>query len=312
VPRWVPIAVAAVLLAAVLAWWLWRRPAAPPAAGADTSAQAPAAAASAPAPTAATGDTVQKAVSASGVPIKLVRRVRLGVPDPPYGPAYEKLLPLAKGGDSAAQYQLGLLLYECRDVPEDDAGLAKQIEETYETRRRNGWDVDDPAGEEKSLRRRHDECAGVPQAERGNYRDYLRQAADSGLMQAELDLPLHLPDAQYCQYLSECTPEQRSMQEALQKEAVDYLGKARDAGSASALWTFGSWYAEGDVLPQNNIEAYADFSALDQIFGAAGDERRFGGMLSDLGNRLRPADLAQAQARAKEILSNPNCCVLTQ
>ena len=212
----------------------------------------PGSTAAAPAAATARGETVQKAMSASGVPIRLLRRPHLGVPDPPYGPAYEKLLPLAKSGDTAAQYQLGLLLYECRDVPEDEADLDKQVEDTYETHRSHGWDVDDPAGEEKALRRRHEECSGVPQAERGRYRDWLKQAADAGLLQAELDLPLHLPDAQYCQYLSECTPEQRAMQEALQKEAVDYLGKARDAGSAGALADLQLLVRRGQCCPEQH------------------------------------------------------------
>lgn len=254
--------------------------------------------------------TVKEVVSASGVTIRLQRRPRLSVPAPPYGPAYAELEPAAKAGDRPAQYRLGLLLYECRDVPADKAGLEQTIEHTYETRRRGGWDVDDPANEEQTLRRRYQECDGVPAEERGQYRDWMKQAADAGLMEAQLDLPLHLPQGEYCQYISECSPEQRAKQEGLDQEAVDYLGRARDEGSATALWTFGSWYAEGDVLPQNNVEAYASFSALDQVFEAAGEQKRFDAMLADLRSRMRPADLAQADARTRELLSNPQCCAL--
>ena len=254
--------------------------------------------------------TVKEVKSASGVTIRLQRRPRLSVPAPPYGPAYAELEPAAKAGDRPAQYRLGLLLYECRDVPADKAGLEQTIEHTYETRRRGGWDVDDPANEEQTLRRRYAECDGVPAEQRGQYRDWMKQAADAGLMEAQLDLPLHLPQGEYCQYISECSPEQRATQEGLDHEAVDYLGRARDEGSATALWTFGSWYAEGDVLPQNNVEAYASFSALDQVFEAAGEQKRFDVMLADLRSRMRPADLAQADARTRELLSNPQCCAL--
>ena len=160
------------------------------------------------------------------------------------------------------------------------------------------------------LRVRYAECDGVPAEQRTQYRDWMRQAADAGLMEAQLDLPLHLPPGDYCQFMSECSPQQRTKQEALDKEAVDYLGRARDGGSAMALWTFASWYAEGEVLPQNEIEAYASFSALDQVFEAADQPRRFDAMLQDMRGRLRPADLEQAEARSRELLSNPNCCVL--
>lgn len=254
--------------------------------------------------------TAQPATVSSGIPIRLIRRPPLTVPAPPYGPAYARLLPQAQAGDRTAQYRLGLLLYQCRDIPADPAALDRQVERVYETRRREGWDVDDPAAEEQSLRRQYAECAGVPEDARGRYRDWLKAAADAGLLEAELDLPLHLPPGDYCQYLSECSPEQRARQEALQQEAVEYFGRALDQGSAQALWTFGAWYSEGEVLPENDVEAYADFEALNQIFAAAGDPRNFDAILAELRGRLRPADLQQAEARAKEILSNPKCCVL--
>lgn len=310
--RWLALLVAAIAALLLAAWWFGVADRGggphPPAStlGQAAPAAAPAIAAAPPQP------IVQQVVSPSGVTIRLVRRPRLYVPAPPYGPAYALLEPAARAGDHAAQYRLSLLLYECRDVPADQAGLDQTIETTYETHRRGGWDVDDPANEERTLRRRYQECDGVPAEQRGQYRDWLKQAADSGLMEAQLDLPLHLPPGDYCQYISECSPEQRAKQEALDQQAVDYLGRARDAGSAAALWTFGSWYAEGDVLPQDNVEAYASFNALDQVFAAAGEQQRFDAMLTDLRSHMRPADLAQAEARTQAILSNPNCCALSQ
>ncbi len=301
------VATVAVLLAAW--YWFGRKPVPAAGAGPVVTTTAPATGRASAAAPAVPAD--KQVLSASGVTIHLLRRPPLNVPAPPYGPAYARLEPMARSGDKAAQYQLGLLLYECRDVPNDTAALEKTIETTYETRSRGGWDVDDPAGEEHTLRRRYEECAGVPAEQRAKYRDWLRQAADAGLIEAQLDLPRHLPPGDYCQYLSECSPDQRTRQEALDKESVDYLGRARAAGSAAALWTFGAWYSEGDVLPQNNIEAYASFNALDQIFLADGQQRRFDAMLADLRSRMRPADLEQADSRTREILSNPNCCELT-
>jgi TPR repeat protein len=296
----------------VLRGWNTRTPA-PPGAGPPAGSAPPSAESAAPASAAAgTGPAApQRVVSPSGIALHLVRRPALTVPDHPYSAAYQQLEPAARSGDPAAQYRLGLLLYECRDVPVDEATLGREIETVYQTRRRNGWDVDDPADEARTLRRRYQECAGVPGEARGQYRDWLRRAADAGLVEAQLGLPLHLPPGEYCQYWSECTPQQRVRQEALQQEAIDYLGKARDAGSAAALWTFGAWYAEGEVLPRNDVEAYAHFRALDEINAASGDPHRFSAMLDDLRGRLRPADLDQAEARARELLSGPNCCVLT-
>ncbi|MDB5988416.1 MAG: sel1 repeat family protein [Nevskia sp.] len=264
------------------------------------------------APPSALGKPVeQRAVSASGVPIRLIRRPAVGVISPPYGAAYAQLLPAAQAGDTLAQLRLGLLLYECRDVPADVATLEHDIESTYQTRRRGGWDVADPQLEEKTLRRRFQDCRDVPAAQRGAYRDWIKQAADSGLLEAQLELPLHLPQGEYCQYLAECSVAQRARQEALQQEAIDYTTRARDAGSAAALWTIGGWYAQGEVLDTNDVEAYANFRALDEINQAAGQPQRFAQMLTSLRARLRPADLISAEARADALLSNPNCCVLT-
>lgn len=308
------LAILVAAFAVLVAGWYWfgRQPA--PAVGreAAVTASGPAVApAPAAAPQPAAAPASKEVLSASGVTIRLLHRPSLIRPGPPYGPAYSRLEPLARGGDKAAQYQLGLLLYECRDVPNDTAALEQAISNTYQTRRRGGWDVSDPAMEEQSLRRRYEECAGVPADQRDRYHQWMRQAADAGLMEAQLDLQHHLPQDDYCQYLSECSPEMRAKQEALDKEALDYTGRARDAGSAAALWTFAAWYSEGDVLPQNNVEAYASFNALDQIFVADGQARRFDSTLSELRSRMRPADIEQADARTRELLSNPNCCQLT-
>ena len=299
-------------VAVLLLGWLWfGRQAAQQALPALPAAVNAAPAIPHAAPAAPAKPAVQTVTVASGQSIRLIRRPRLKLPTPPYGPAFRELEPLARGGDKVAQYELGMLLYECRDVPTDTGGLEQAIESTYETRRRGGWDVDDPASEEQSLRRRYDECDGVPPAARGQYRDWLKQSADAGLMEAQLDLPRKLPPGNYCQFLSECPADQRARQEALDQEAVDYLGRARDAGSVMALWTFGAWYSDGDVLPQDYVEAYADYSALQQVLQAAGEEQRFDSILADLRGHMRSADLEQAQLRTQQILSGPNCCVLT-
>ena len=267
---------------------------------------------SAPAAPTAPRQTVETRRLPSGLAIRLVRRARIAPPTGRLFDDYARLDPEAKSGNALSQYQLGLLLYECRDVPADAPALEREVEAIHQTRRHGGWDVPAPSSEEGILRGRYEECDGIPSDARLKFRDWLKSAADAGVIEAEINLPLKLPPAEYCQFLSECTPAQRAAQEALQKEALDYLTRARDAGSVSALWTFGAWYAEGEVLPKNDIEAYAHFRALDEINTATGEPQRFGKLLADLKKHLRPIDLDQAEARSKELLTNPNCCVVTQ
>lgn len=264
-----------------------------------------------PLPPTAPRQTVERRVLSSGVAVRLVRRAPIPLPKRRYYDEYAELEPEARSGNALSAYRLGMLLYECRDVPADPVALEREVEEIHQTRRHNGWDVVSPTSEVNTLRARYEECDRIPAEARGRFRDWLRSAADAGVIEAQINLPLKLPAAQYCQFLAECPPAQRAAQEALQKEAIDYLGRARDAGSVAALWTFGAWYAEGEVLPQNDIEAYGHFRALQQINAAAGLPTRVDGMLASLRQRLRPVDLDQGEARARELLANPNCCVIT-
>ncbi len=244
-----------------------------------------------------------------GVKVRLIKHSVLR-PRPPYGPAFAQLEAAAKAGDAPSQHALGLVLYECNAVPADSAALEREIDQMQQTHRRDGWTVGEPAMEEASMRSLFVDCEGVPAEARGQYRDWLKRAADAGLVQAQLDLPLRLPPGDWCQFMSDCPPERRAQHEALQKEALDYIGRARDAGSAEALWTFGAWYEQGEVLPEDDVEAYAHFLALDEIHAATG-QRRFDQMLKELEARLRPVDIDRAEDRARELLKNPNCCVVT-
>lgn len=260
---------------------------------------------------AAPRQTVEKAVVESGIPVRLVRRVRIKPPEGRLADGYAALLPEAASGNRVSQYRLGLLLYECREIPVDQASLDQEVEAIHQTRRRSGWEVSAPKAEEATLRHLYAQCDGIPQDARTGFRGWLKQAADAGVIEAQINLPLKIPPDDYCQFLAECSPEQRAKQEALQTEAIDYVGRAREAGSVAALWTFAAWYAEGEVLPQNDIEAYAHFRALDQINAAAKQTPRFDKLLAGMRQRLRPIDVDAAEARSRELLSNPNCCVIT-
>lgn len=255
---------------------------------------------------------VVDARTTSGVTVSLIRRPRIDPPAAPYGPQYEALLQAAAGGQPDAQYRLGLMLYACRDVPPDDAALAHKLSHLYQTRRIDGWDVDDPAQEERSLRQSFADCRDVPAQARLDYRKWLVQAANQGLVEAQVNLMFHLPKADYCQYIEDCTPEQARMMEGLREEARQYVSRARDAGSVEALRTMGGWALNEEMGTIDEIEAYAYFSAYDQVQQAQHLERELGAMLERLRTKLRPVDLDEAERRAAELLSNPDCCVITR
>lgn len=255
---------------------------------------------------------VVERIAASGVRVRIERRPRIDTPSPPYAERVRELQPAADGGDPIARYQLGLVLYQCRDAPIDEAGLARAVEEIHQTRTRQGWDVTDPDQEEQAVRTAHSQCAGVPVEARGRYRELLRSAAEQGLMEAQLNLMFHLPQAKYCQFIEDCTPEQARFMAGLREEARASVHKALEGGSVEALRTVGGWALNEEMGTPDDVEAYAHFSAYDQIQQATGRERELGVMLAGIRKRLRPVDLERAEARAKELLSNPKCCVLTR
>lgn len=255
---------------------------------------------------------VMEAVAASGVRVRIERRPRIDTPSPPYAARVRELQPAADAGDPVARYKLGLVLYQCREAPADEAGLARAVEEVHQTRTRQGWDVTDPAQEEQALRTTYAHCAGVTPEARAQFRDLMRSAAELGLMEAQLNLMFHLPQAQYCQFIEDCTPAQAKFMAQLREEARANVVKALEGGSVEALRTVGGWALNEEMGTPDDVEAYAHFSAYDQIQQATGRERELGVMLAGIAKRLRPVDLERAQARAKELLSNPKCCVVTR
>mgnify|MGYP001576690892 CR=1 FL=1 len=312
--RWAAgIAAAAALLAALVGWWALR----PGSASAPVTTPGSSFEATQGAAPGVIVDRVEtpkviEARSASGIPLRVTRTPRIDVPLPPYGPAYQRLREGAETAVPATQYQLGLLLYRCRDAASDGGDLARQIDQLYQTRRSRGWDVDDPAQEELQLREDYSACAGIPAAERQDYRLWMQRAAERGLMDAQLNLMFHLPRADYCQFIQDCTASQLALMATLRDEARAQVAKALAAGSVEALRTVGGWHLNEEMGTPDEVEAYAHFSAYDQIQQAVGRERELTAMLAGIKSRLRPVDLERAEARAKDLLSNPSCCVLTR
>ncbi len=256
--------------------------------------------------------TTIKAVSDSGVRFSIRRELRISAPKPPYGSAYAALRPGAEKARPDVQYQLGLMLYRCRDVPVHADVLKAQVDLMYQTRRSRGWEVDNPALEEKGMRASFRDCIGVPEPARHEYREWIQRAADAGLMEAQLNLMFHLPEGEYCQFIADCSDEQQRLMQSLREEARVYVGRAQEAGSAEALRILGAWALNDEMGAPNDVEAYAMFSAYDQIVRAAGEPSEVDRMLGSVEKRLRPIDIANANERAKAILGNPNCCVLTR
>lgn len=314
---WAGVCALVVLLLVVVIAARWRS--ADPALASPESAAAPAAttgtaggpdgASSAQAPV---EPAVREVQTRSGVAVRLQRAPRIDVPSPPYGALYAHLSAGIESAPPAEQYRFGLLLYQCRDTPEQAGELAAKIEQVHQTRRLDGWDIGDPVIEEAALRRDFENCAGIPADARRSHRAWMKRAAEQGQMEAQLNLMYYLPKADYCQFIEDCTPQQAAFMTGLREESRSVIEQALEAGSVEALRTVGSWALNDEMGPPDPVQAYAHLSAYDQVQQAAGRERELARMLEQIGERLRPVDLDLAEARARELLANPNCCVMTR
>lgn len=314
---WIGLCALVVLVGVIVIAARWRSAESAPAASESTAASADVTGSSdgqvdAPPDQPPVEPAVREVQTRSGVAVRLQRASRIDVPVPPYGALYAQLSAGIESAPPAEQYRFGLLLYQCRDVPAQAGELAAKIEQVHQTRRLDGWDIGDPVMEEATLRRDFDNCAGIPAEERRAHRDWMKRAAEQGQMEAQLNLMYYLPKAEYCQFIEDCTPQQAAFMTSLREESRTTIQQALEAGSVEALRTVGSWALNDEMGPPDPIQAYAYLSAYDQVQQAAGRERELARMLEQIAERLRPVDLELAEARARELLANPNCCVMTR
>ena len=82
-------------------------------------------------------------------------------------------------------------------------------------------------------------------------------------------------------------------------EAVAWYRKAAEQGNASAQHNLGVGYAQGLGVPQDNVEAHMWLNlAASRLSGEAREPVVT--MRDDVAARMTPADLSEAQRRARE------------
>lgn len=239
-----------------------------------------------------------------------------------FGPFYTDLLPLAQSGDAQAQLDLGRILESCENIPEDAKALEDMIASVHKTRRyRGGIKVDDPHAQEERLREEAQKCEGIPQDQRGRAREWVKAAADAGLLAAQDALAsFHGPGDVYYLWTLD-TPENNAQDAARHRESTAYREKARAAGWAD-FWAMGNRYSQThkDDPPWERetydaVRAFAYFLAADELKEALGEDRSYASRLSVINDATRTMTLNQlleAQALSRSFLENPLCCVVEE
>jgi hypothetical protein len=246
----------------------------------------------------------------------LPRRIVMSrLPDPPAGSAekfIDALLPVAERGDTTAAYELALVLGECARVPMDAGELERRIADIKRKRVDIDTRVRYPRQMEKDLRRRFERCREVPAAQRDTYYDWLRRAADGGLLDALENFPLFTPPGDICREyeFSRCSAEQQKASRAAREVIGHYLLAARDAGSVNALWQLGAAYRQGELFPADDTAAYAHLLAYERAVHALGAADRVAAEVKSLSAHLSADAREKGRQQARALLANPNCCVL--
>ncbi len=145
---------------------------------------------------------------------------------------YEEILTRAEQGDAKAQYNLALMYYKGKGVPQDDQEAAKWYRKAAEQGN---------AKAQNNLGIMYYKGKGIPQ----NYQaaaKWYRKAAEQGDAKAQYNLGLMY-------YKGKGTPQNY-------QKVVKWFCKLAEQGDAKAQYNLGFMYHEGKGVPQNYVQAH--------------------------------------------------------
>jgi len=287
--RWVAVTVFVLVVAALALWWRGREAGTTPAARVSLPA---AVAQAVPADDmAGAGDPAAELVRA-----RRPGAVRRGVLpsrsfDLPRGRAVDvvaALQPRAEAGDNEAALYLFIKIEECR----------------YQLYHGGGNDSRPPpsAGdslESQLIARTPPECHGLTLEQYQNNVRWLEQAADAGVVMAQLSYAGNAEAVVGNSSQMLANPEKVI---AYRRKAMQYLRQAAASGSLSALMSLSDAYNYGVLTPRDPVRAYAYYYAVGQVdsnFVNAGRMNAYAG-------QLNATQLAMATQQGRRIYDA--CC----
>lgn len=223
---------------------------------------------------------------------------------------YAEQYAVARRGDADAIYQLGLVLKECKGFDATPQALQTSIARVYRTRQFSGMAVD-PQWAAGELQRRYQRCEGIAADARERYYEVMTRAADRGSIEALEAMVFQMPPDDICREreLRHCDHSARRHTFDLRTNQASWLKKAQEMGSLKALWLLGAAYMNGEMFERDLRQAYIYMRAYQMVSEQFGIDVQARALIADLRQRLRPAEFAEAEASAKALMANPNCCV---
>ncbi|MDT0498849.1 hypothetical protein RM530_15985 [Algiphilus sp. W345] len=243
-------------------------------------------------------------------PAQVVVRRRAQLPLGPLNAFYTEKYAEAEAGNADAMYQLGLVLMECSQFDATPHALKTSIESAQKTRQWAG-SATDPEWTAAELRRRYARCEGINAKMRDRYYEVMAAAADRGSVEAMESMVFQLPPDDICREkeLRSCNVHAQTETKNLRERQAAWLHQAQENGSANALWHLAAAYLNGEMESTDKQEAYVYLRAYQIVSEAFGQEVQASQLLRDLQRQLSRAEITQADARARSLVANPNCCI---
>ena len=204
-----------------------------------------------------------------------------------YTTALLEWLPLARAGNPAAQYGVGTMYESGQGVAQDYAEAMRLYRlaaaQNYATASLN---IGVMYFQGRGVAQDHAEAAR-----------WFREAADQGSAMAAFNLGV-----------------MRQTGEGLPRDMDAAVGRFRQAaamGLPRAMSRLATMYRDGRDVPPDLVQAYAWFSLAEQRTRLEEPKRQLAALRDDVGGRLGPQRLAQAQELARLWASNPAAMVKT-
>ena len=187
-------------------------------------------------------------------------------------PSDDPLQVRAMQGDAEAQYKLGLIYDQGKDVPEDDARAASWYRKAAEQ---------GDAEAQTILASMYADGRGVPEDDVQAV-SWLRKAAEQGNAVAQNNLGFMYANG-------EGVPKDAN-------QAVIWRRRAAEQGDAGAQYNLGFMYAYGEGVPEDDVQAYAWFNLAAAQGLEKGEQAK-----ATLRQEMTQAQIAEAQRLSREL-----------
>lgn len=220
-----------------------------------------------------------------------VLTAQIGVPEGRALDIIARLKASAEAGDPAASYSIYLKLRQCKSAVSSLPG-----KEALEAYRRAGVSEEAVLSQ---VSQTLSDCSGLPDSEFHDQRRWIEQAANKGLLEAQL---AYATDSSLAFRASDGAETGGDGSDEYKANALRYLNAAAQKGSLEAVLMLAQAYGDGILVKTDHAKAYAYYKAAD----LARPGLVSSAVLSAQRNKVPGGQVGAAEAAAAGIYRN--CC----